>query len=123
MTIGDIAERFEIGGVRFELVDFFKPNEMFIEGTVMLKRAKIVGAIINDETAQRLLLNRHRIPKELREFDVVLAGPVRRIDGRGIGRGMKFISYIHYRGGLWVEGLGGVRYDWSPKARLVRLCN
>jgi len=77
MTIGDIAERFEIGGVRFELVDFFKPNEMFIEGTVMLKRAKIVGAIINDETAQRLLLNRHRIPKELREFDVVLAGPAR----------------------------------------------
>jgi len=29
MTIGDIAERFEIGGVRFELVDFFKPYISF----------------------------------------------------------------------------------------------
>ncbi|MDO8743080.1 MAG: hypothetical protein Q7J30_00765 [Candidatus Azambacteria bacterium] len=114
-----IEGRFEIGNTKFEVVDFFKPNESFVEGTVMLKRAKEVGATLKYMTVQRLLRNKHRIPEELKKFDIVLPGTVRCFGKNKV----KVISYICNKGGSWVEGIGGVKYDWGERARLLRVCN
>ncbi|MFH1393103.1 MAG: hypothetical protein ABIG73_01845 [Patescibacteria group bacterium] len=111
-----VEERFEAGDVKFELVDFFKPDEIFVEGTVMLSRARKMGIKPKQEMIKKLLENKHLLPEELKRFDIVLPGTVKRIGERKI----KMISYLCHKGGNWVEGLGGVRYDWGENARLLR---
>ncbi|MFH1656874.1 MAG: hypothetical protein ABH919_00150 [bacterium] len=110
---------FQAGDVRFELVDFFEPNENFVEGTVMLRRARKIGVKLKKKMAKKLLENKHLIPGELGEFDIVLAGVKVKFGMREI----KMIPYIHKLGNNWVTGYGGVRYDWNRRARLVRLCD
>ena len=114
-----IERKFRVAGdIKLELVNVFEPGEVFIEGTVMLERAKRTGANLNQETIKIVLENKHLLPEELKGFDIVLLGTVRRIGSRKI----KVISYLRNKGGNWVEGFGGVRYDWGERARLLRAC-
>ncbi len=113
-----VEEKFQIGGIKLELVDVFKPGEIFIEGTVLLKRAKKAGATLKQKLAKKLLENKHLIPGELGEFDIVLAGVKIKFGMREI----KMIPYIHKLRNNWVVGYGGVDYDWHRRARLVRFC-
>ena len=113
-----IEGRFQVGDIMLELVDFFEPNENFIEGTVMLRRARKAGITLKRKLAKKLLENKHLIPRELGEFDIVLAGVKIKFGMREI----KMIPYIHKLGNNWVTGYGGVRYDWNRRARLVRSC-
>ena len=101
-----------------ELVDFFEPNEDFVEGTVMLKRAKKAGISLKRKLAEKLLKNKHLIPRELGDFDIVLAVVKIKFGMREI----KMIPYIHKLGNNWVTGYGGINYDWHRRARLVRSC-
>ena len=113
------AERvFQIGNLKFELVNVFEPDEVFIEGTVMLERAEKADAILNDIVALRLRRNKHRVPKKLKEIDIALAGITENIGC------IKAIPYLHFDGksGNWREGLGGVNFDWSENVRLLRAC-
>jgi hypothetical protein len=114
-----VEGRFEAGDVKFELIDFFEPDEIFVEGTIMLSRARKMGATIKLKLVKKLLENKHLIPKELGKFDIVLAGVKIKFGGRNI----KMIPYFHKLGGDWVLGYGGVKYDWHRRARLARLCS
>jgi len=113
---------FQAGSIKFELIDFFESDEIFVEGTIMLERAKKMGAIINWRTARKLQKNKHLFPKEVEKFDIVLAGIKATRFGLGKCRA-KVIPYFHRKSGNWVEGFGGVKYDWGEKARLLRACN
>lgn len=114
-----IERRFQVGDIKLELMDFFKPNESFVEGTVMLERARKAGATLKQRLAKKLLENKHLIPGELGEFDIVLAGVEIKFGRREI----KMIPYIHKLGNNWVAGYGGVNYDWHSRARLLRVRN
>jgi hypothetical protein len=114
-----VEGRFEIGDTMFELIDFFEPNEIFVEGTIMLKRGKKMGIRLKQEMIKKLLENKHLLPEELKDFDIVLPGTVRRVGSRKI----RMISYLCRKGGKWIEGIGGVKYDWGERARLLRACN
>jgi len=114
----EFEERFQIGNLKFELVNIFKPDEVFIEGTVMLERAEKADAILDDVIALRLRRNKHRIPKKLKRIDIALAGVTEHIGKT------KAFPYFHFDGksGNWSEGKGGVNFDWSDNVRLVRFC-
>ncbi|MDO8443765.1 MAG: hypothetical protein Q7S78_02165 [Candidatus Azambacteria bacterium] len=113
-----VEGRFEIGDTMFELIDFFEPNEIFVEGTIMLKRGRKMGIRLKKEMVKKLLENKHLIPGELGEFDIVLAGVKIKFGEREI----KMIPYIHKLGNNWVVGYGGIKYDWHRRARLARSC-
>lgn len=111
--IGD----FEIGDMEFELINFFESDEAFVEGTVMLKRARKVGAVAKQEMI-KVLLAKEDILDEMKDFDIVCAGTI-----KCIGKKIKVIPYLHNHCGSWVTGLGGVNYDWHSRARLLRVRN
>ena len=116
-----IGRKFQVGMALIELIDFFEKDEDFVEGTVMIKRAKEIGATFRSETIKRLIKCRDRFPKpkEVENVDIVLVG--RRAKRFG-DRGIEVISYLHGNGDNWVVGLGGTEYDWNTRARLARLC-
>jgi len=116
-VIGDIVgEKCQVGGKILELVDFFESNEKLVEGTFMTERAKKLGASLGWGYANFLISHEVRIPKEWREYDLVFPEALHEINN------CRCILYLHYHGWYWSRGYGLVKFDWTPRARLVRLC-
>jgi len=113
-----IKEKLQISDIRLELVDFFETKENLVEGTVMAERAKILGADVGRVYAEFIFENEFCIPKEWRNYDLVFPEAKHMIDNS------ECILYLHYheRNKQWQRGYGFSKFDWTPRARLVRSC-
>lgn len=113
---GETGEKFQIGDVVLELVNFFEPRETFIEGGEMIRRAKELGAAnLKHKDAEKLF---NQLPKEWVEYDLVFSKKSRPLCGR------RYIPYFHFHRaiGRWVVGRGFVDFDWDRRTRLLRIC-
>ena len=118
----ETGERFQVGDTTFEWVNFFKPNEVFIEGTEMVSRAVALGAILGGDYVRSILDHSNMIPESYNEYDIVFAGARLNTMTRGLGYGhhCEFIAYLRKIRGLWRLCYGSVAFDWDLRTRLLR---
>ncbi len=108
---GESVETFNIGVNTVDVVNFLATEEVFVEGSEMVRRAKTLRAASGLRQA-KLMLNRSGvIPESCDHFDLVFAGA--RIHS-------KRIPYLRKVKKNWHLGYGNVNFDWDDKARLVR---
>lgn len=120
---GEIVKSFSLDrSTVFELVNFFDPEEIFIEGREMIRRAAELDAMLGIDYARRLLNHSDRIPKSCDEYDIVFAGALiclrvldRRLDNN------EYVAYIRNIRGRWLLGYGCIEFDWDLRALLIGL--
>ena len=116
---GEIAETFNLSSVTtFDVINFFEPDEVFIEGNEMIRRAKSLRAAPGSHYVTLFLNRSDKIPESCSEYDLVFAGA--RLEVIMSNRKHEFIAYLRKVRGLWRLGYGNIDYDWDLKAHLVR---
>ena len=117
----ETGERFQVGNITLEWVNFFKPNEIFIEGKEMIRRAISLSAILDFKYVDIVLNNSHKISKSYDEYDLVFAGAkliTKPVDWEYDK--YEFIAYLRKVRGQWLLGYGNIDGDWDLRARLLR---
>jgi hypothetical protein len=116
--IGEIAETFNFGMATIDVVDFLKPEEVYIDGNEMLRRAKELKATPGSHYIKLALDRSDEIPESCDKYDLVLAGARLKVAIKN--RKCEFIAYLRKVRGLWRLGYGNIDCDWDLRARLVR---
>ena len=110
---------FELDHVTFELVNFFEPREIFIEGKEMIRRAMTLDAILCFHYVNFVLDRSDKIPELCDAYDLVFAGAkcaTKKVEHDG----GEFVAYLRKIRGLWRLGYGSIAFDWDERARLLR---
>jgi hypothetical protein len=108
---------YQPGDVTLELAEFLKRCESWVKGTVMLDRAKAIGADLGQKHAEVLLENKHLIPSEWKNHYLIFPGTVWRV----LPHGGRHVPCLRWRYDQWLlhlfRWLGG---KWGADDRLVR---
>lgn len=97
-----------------ELVEFLKPGEDQVDGTVMADRAKELNANLGQKYAEWMLEHQDRIPAKFRQFYLSFPGTV----WRGSG-GDRIVPFLYWDGDQWYLSFSW--RDWYSDDRLLRL--
>ncbi len=101
----------------FDLVEFLKPGESYVNGEEMKQRAIKLNAHLGQGHAEYLEANQDRIPKEFRDkYYLVFPGTV----WRGSG-GDRYVPCLRWDGDRWCLHFGWLRVGWDSNDRLVCL--
>lgn len=97
-------------------VSFLEKGESYVNGEVMLQRAKERKLDFSQYDLEYLLENQKEIPKKLRDFYLVFPGTV----WRGSGGGRR-VADLRWGGGEWCLdwGWGWLGRDWRSGNRLL----
>ena len=123
--MGKVVETFSLGVLdvnTIDVIDFFEPKEIFIEGGEMIRRAEALHATPGLNQVRLMLNNFNEIPESLDKYDLVFAG-AKKVCFMGIDRERdrnEYIAYMRKIRGRWLLGYGGIAFDWDLRARLVR---
>lgn len=100
-----------------KLVPFLKPDENYVNGEEMVRRARMeLASNFGQEDAEWLLEHQAEIPDEWRKFYLVFTGTV----WRG-SRGHRGVAYLYWDGGRWFLHFHWLDLDWHSIGRLLRL--
>ena len=116
-TLPDGDIEYKSGKVELELVEFLKPGENRVKGTVMAKRAVKLGANLGQKHAEAFLAKYdYWIPPE-EVFRIPFPGTVWRDSDR-----RRRVPFIGWDVGRQFLGFGFLEDDWysSPACRLLR---
>ena len=116
----EAGEIFQVGNTRLELVNFFKPKEVFIEGREMIRRAIALHANLGSHYVKVVLDHSNKIPKSYDEYDLVFAGARLKKRVSFECTDYEFIAYLRKVRGCWFLGYGNIDFDWDMRARLIR---
>ncbi|MBI2098969.1 hypothetical protein HYT45_00975 [Candidatus Uhrbacteria bacterium] len=105
-----------VGTPILELAEFLRDSESYVNGEVMLSRAKELGNLAGQRHAERMLACASQIPESWRSFYLVFPGTVWR--GGSGGRG---VPYLDWGGDGWSLYWDWLGRDWYGDGRVVRL--
>ena len=101
---------------QLELLPFLKDKEMYLDGEVMVERAKELKANMGQQHAEWLLEHQSEIPKEFRNYYLVFPGTKWRRSGGG-----RDVPYLNWRGGEWILNFDWLASRWGDGLRLLRI--
>lgn len=103
------------GEVEFDAVPVVDERGLPISGDDLIKRALELGSNIGYANGEQFLEEQDKIPKELRDFQLVFTGTV------WMSRASKrrCISFILYRGEHWWLFLDSLDNEYGPRTRLL----
>ncbi len=99
-----------------EFATFLESDERYVNGTVMLERAKALGYRADQRHAEQMLAQQADIPVEYREFYLVFPGTI----WRG-PRGRLYAPFLYWGGDAWYLDFRWLEGGWRSHCRVVRL--
>ena len=124
-----MKERFQMGNIVLELVDFLEFGKIFVEGNMMIRYAMELGAVLDQSYIGIVLNNPIKIPASYDEYDLVFAGARLKVkimackhdEAANCGCDYyEFVAYLRKIRGIWRLGYGNIACDWDLRCRLLR---